>query len=202
MTHGQPFSPGVAATHRANAHIFQVGDLAPSGIEAIAEDGNEAPAVGMLDGAAGITDVFDINRPITPDGVTIGDFTDSFTFEITARPGDRLSIALMLICTNDGIAAVDRARLPAHGSVSFGLNGYDAGTEDNTEMSDDIVDPCSALGPVALPGDPDGNDDAGVDSDPHTPIAHHAGVLGTGELNEMAHGWDDPVAMVTVERVD
>ncbi len=141
MTEGQPFSPGLAATHRANTNLFEVGGMASAGIEAIAEAGNEAPAVAMIDGAAGITDVFDINRPITPDGVTIGDFTDSFTFEITARPGDRLSLAVMLICTNDGFTGLDGGRLPAQGSVSYSINGYDAGTEDNTEMSDDIVDP-------------------------------------------------------------
>ena len=182
--------------------MFQVGELASAGIEAIAESGNEAPALAMLNASSGFTEVFDINRPITPDGVTIGDFTDSFTFEITARPGDRLSLALMLICTNDGFTGLDSAKLPAGGSVSFDINGYDSGTERNTEMSEDIVDPCSGLGPVPLAGDSNGNDDACVDMHPHAAIAHHPGVTGVGDLSEMAHGWDGPVAIVTVERVD
>ncbi len=93
-THGQPFSPGVAVTHRRSAHLFHVGDAASPGIEAIAEDGNEGPAVAAEMGAQGITNVFDINRPITREGTTVGSFTDEFTFEIKARPGDRLSLAV------------------------------------------------------------------------------------------------------------
>src|SRR5207247_3467816 len=43
-TDGQPFSPGVAVTHRKSTRLFHVGDAASPGIEAIAEDGSEAPA--------------------------------------------------------------------------------------------------------------------------------------------------------------
>src|SRR5687767_1372512 len=67
-TDGQPFSPGVAATHRRSVSLFEVGDKASPGIEAIAEDGNQGPAVTAATGAEGITDVFDINQPITREG--------------------------------------------------------------------------------------------------------------------------------------
>ena len=85
-THGQPFSPGVAVTHRRGTHLFRVGNSASPGIEAIAEAGDEAPAVAAAMAAHGITDGFDINRPITPEDTTVGSFTDEFTFEIQARP--------------------------------------------------------------------------------------------------------------------
>lgn len=202
LTDGQPFSPGFAATHRPNFHAFQVGDLAHPGIEAIAEAGNEAPAVAALGSLDRITDLYDINRPLTPDGTTVGMFTDTLTFEITAHPGDRLSLAVMLICTNDGFTGLDAVKLPAHGSVTYHAAGYDAGTEDNTEESVDIVDPCSGLGPVHLAGDPDGNQDAAVDSDPHVAIHHHPGIEGVGELTDADHGWTNPVAEIEIERVD
>ena len=202
LTDGQPFSPGVIATHRPNTELFTVGSLASSSIESIAEDGNEGPAVAALSSLDGITDIFDLGHPLTPHGTTVGMFTDSVTFEISARPGDRLSVVTMLICTNDGIVGLDSGHLPANGSRAFMLNGYDAGTEDNTEASEDIVDPCSGLGPVPLAGDPDGNDDAGVDSDPHVAISHHPGIAGGSDLSPSEHGWTDPVAMLTVERVN
>ncbi len=202
LTDGQPFSPGVVATHRPNTEIFSVGQLAHPPIEAIAEDGNEGPAVAALSSLGGITDIFDLGHPLTPKGKTVGTFTDSVTLEINARPGDRLSVVTMLICTNDGIVGLDSGRLPSNGSSVFMLNGYDAGTEDNTEASQDIVDPCSGLGPVPLAGDPDGNDDAGVDSDPHVGISHHSGIAGGSDLSESEHGWTGPVAMLTVERID
>jgi len=202
LTDGQPFSPGFAATHGPSFHTFEVGDMAHPGIEAIAEAGNEAPAVAALGGIDAITDLYDINRPITRDGTTVGSFTDTLTFEIQAHPGDRLSLAVMLICTNDGFTGLDAAKLPAHGSVTYHAAGYDAGTEDNTEESADIVDPCSGLGPVHLAGDPDGNEDAAVDSDPHVVIAHHTGISGAGELSVSDHDWDNPVASIMIERID
>src|SRR5437867_2536962 len=119
-----------------------------------------------------------------------------------AHPGDRLSLAVMLICTNDGFSGLDGVQLPPHGSVTYHSAGYDAGTEDNTEQSTDIVDPCSGLGPLPLTGDPDGNVDAAVDSVPHVAIAHHPGIAGNGELSASAHGWDDPVASIMIERID
>lgn len=202
LTDGQPFSPGLAATHRPSAHLFEVGSMADAGIEAIAESGNEAPAVDAVAAMRHVTDVVDIDRPLTPHGTVVGSFTDTFVFEIMARPGDRLSLATMLICTNDGFTGLNGGRLPRHGEATYMLAGYDAGTEDNTEDSTDIVDPCSGLGPLPLVGDPNGNDDAGVDSSPHVAIQHHSGILGGGDLSPAAHGWTGPVAMLTIEAMD
>ena len=109
-----------------------------------------------------VTEVVDVGRPLTPHGKTVGAFTDSATFEIRAAPGDKFSLATMLICTNDGFLGLDAVKLPKTGSEVFLLNGYDAGREQNTEKSEDLVDPCSGLGPVSLPGDPNGNRDTAV----------------------------------------
>lgn len=202
LTDSQPLSPPVAASHRITLELFDVGEEASPEIEAIAEDGDQGPAFMMLNGHRKVTDAFDVGRPLTRSGEVFSMFTDTATFQIEAKPGDRLSLATMLICTNDGFTGLDGARLPSRGSRTYYLDGYDAGTERNTEQSEDIVDPCSALGPQALAGDPDGNEDAAVDSDPHRDIRHHRGVRGGGDLSSSLHGWEDPVAMVTVERID
>jgi len=75
--------------------------------------------------------------------------------------------------------------------------GYDAGTETNTELSADLVDPCSALGPVALDGDPNGNNNDGIDTS--DPIGFHPGIAVSGDLLE-AHGWMGPVLALTITR--
>src|SRR5437879_4151462 len=162
LTHGQPFSPPVAATHRTQLHMFQVGHVASDELAAIAQDGNEVPMFNHFNGAAGVTQAVDVGRPLTTSGKTVGSFTDSATFDIHARAGDRLSIATMLICTNDGFLGLDAVRLPRDGSRTLFLVGWDAGRENNSEKSVDIVDPCSALGPVPLAGDPNGNRDTEV----------------------------------------
>lgn len=89
----------------------------------------------------------------------------------------------MLICTNDGFIGLDRAELPAS-SETFTLRGYDAGSEENTEMSVDIVDGSSDLGPVALDGDPNVSVDSGA----------------VGHLLA-AHDWDEPAARLPVVKI-
>lgn len=202
LTHGQPFSPPVAATNRTSVHMFQVGRIASDELAHIARDGNEVPMATLLRTSDRVTDVVDVGRPLTPAGKTVGSFTDTVTFEITAEPGDRFSLATMLICTNDGFLGVDNVKLPKDDTKTLDLRGYDAGRENNTELSADIVDACSALGPVQLTGDPNGNNDATVATIPPQPIALHPGIKGIGDLSVAEHGWHDPVARLTIERVD
>jgi len=202
LSTGQPLSPPVAATHRGGIRMFRVGHLASPELEAIAEDGNEMPMFNLFNGSDKVTQAVDIARPLTPSGKVVGDFTDSVTFDIQARLGDRLSLATMLICTNDGFTGLDRVMLPHSGSVVYYASGYDAGTEDNTELSADIVDPCSGLGPAPLAGDPNGNEDAAVDTDPHQPIQHHPNIAGVGDLSVADHGWRDPAVKVTITRLE
>jgi hypothetical protein len=202
LTHGQPFSPPVAATHQKSIRMFSVGAFASDELAAIARDGNEGPMVALFRGSSKVTDIVDVGRPVTSSGTTVGSFTDTVTFDIVAAPGDRLSLATMLICTNDGFLGLHAVKLPKAGSETFFLNGYDAGREENTERSIDIVDPCSGLNPTfPLAGDPNGNEDAAVASSPVEPIHHHSGIAGTGDLSVANHGWTDPVARVTVERL-
>lgn len=203
LTSGQPFSPPVAATHRKSIRMFQVGGLASNELAAIAQAGDEVPMFNLFNLSPRVTQAVDVARPLTPQGTVVGSFTDTATFEIRAREGDRLSLATMLICTNDGFLGLDSVRLPDD-ERTFLLNGYDAGRENNTEISPHLVDPCSALGPAPLPGDPDGNLDAGpgVTTSPPEPIRHHPGTQGNGELSVATHGWQDPVASVTIEELE
>ena len=192
LTDGQPFSPIVAATHRNAIQLFEVGAPASAAIEAIAENGDNSIAATALSDNKHAYDVVTDGGP-----VFIGGSTE---LDITARPGDRLSLATMLICTNDGFTGLDGVKLPNSGSVTFLLHAYDAGTEDNTEASADIVDPCSLAGPVVLAGDPNGNENDAVDTNPAAAISHHPGIMGVGDLDAADHGWNGAVAMVTITR--
>jgi hypothetical protein len=212
LTDGQPFSPPVAATHDRSMRMFQVGHLASDELAAIAQAGDPGPMFDLFNNSDEVTDAFNVGRPLTrvgkvadPDGPGGMDpFVDTATFELMAEPGDRLSLATMLICTNDGFLGLDAVRLPSHGARAFLINGYDAGREQNTELSEHLVDPCSALGPAKLEGDDNGNLDSGpgVSTVPPVRIHHHPNIQGGGDLSRALHGWRDPVAVAVVSRID
>jgi len=190
---GQPLSPLVAATHQGDLSMFNVRGHASAELEAIAEEGNQLPMFDLLSNARQVTEVIDIGAPLAPKQAT--------TFRISARPGNRLSLATMVICTNDGFTGLNRARLPKRGAKIIWASGYDAGTEDNTELSEDIADPCSALVPLSLSGDPNGNENDAVDTRPPAQIQHHPNIKGIGDMNVGDHGWKEPVAKITITRV-
>ena len=205
LTAGQPFTPVLFATHRANVDVFSVGSSASFGVKEIAENGNLAPLAEALGATTGVSEVFQGGAPIVPAG-TPGSamFPDSVTFEISGDRGARsLSWVSMLICTNDGFTGSDSLELPRHvgDSVTAGSAGYDAGTEINTEDFADIVPPCQGLIGVSSgePGTGTSNPalaEGGV-------IHHHQGIHGGADLLPEVHGWDvnAPVAEVTVERI-
>jgi hypothetical protein len=128
-------------------------------------------------------------------------FAQDVTLNVSAHPREkRLSFVSMLICTNDGFTGIDGIKLPSKvgRATTVETNGYDAGTEVNTEDYADIVPPCQAL-----IGDSSGEPGTGV-SNPALAeggvIAHHTGIEGGSDLEPALHGWTDPVARVTVER--
>jgi hypothetical protein len=150
-----------------------------------------------------IADFEEAGAPLVPAGVP-GDamFDQSVTLTLEGpRKAKRLSVATMLICTNDGFTGVDSVKLPQRIGASKvrSTNGYDAHTEQNTEDYADIVPPCQGL-----IGDSSG--EPGTDkSDPALAeggvIEHHDGIVGgVDDLDPAIHGWTDPVARVKVER--
>ncbi len=200
LTMGQPLSPPIVATHEGGLKVFEVGKQASSQLEAIARDGNQVPMFDLLTGSDKVFEVVDVGVPLTPGGTTVGDFTESTTFMIQGPKGAKLSLVSMLVCTNDGFIGLDRFKLPQKGSSVMILHAFDAGLEDNTEMSSDIVDACSGLGPVVLNGDPNGNENVAVDTIPAGTIEAHVGVLGIGDLGP-DHQIPPGSAKVTITRV-
>jgi hypothetical protein len=203
LTSGQPLTPAVAATHRGKNELFRVGRTASFGLKEIAENGNNAPLLTRLNADDDVSEAVEApGGPLVPAG-SPGDamFGQSTTFSIGAERGARfLSLAAMLICTNDGFTGVNALALPSQvgDSVTVETLGYDAGSELNTEDFADIVPPCQGLIGVTSgePGTGSSNPalaEGGV-------IHHHAGILGSADLVPAIHGWDTgaPVARITV----
>jgi len=187
LTGGQPMTPFAVATHSGSTSIFEAGQAASAGLQSIAENGGVPDLVAELASNPNVGDVAVAGAaPIAPG--------DSASALITSMPGERkISLAGMLICTNDGFAAIDSAQLDANGktTVIYG-SAYDAGTELNTEDYDDLVPPCDGLGQTGMSNPLLA--EGGV-------VHHHEGIQGVGQLTPAQHGWSGPVIRVTVERV-
>ena len=197
LTANQPLTPPVVATHRPATGIFQVGEEARFELKEIAENGNLTPLVEALQGDEHVADhvvaVAGDPPPILPG--------QSVSFDISAERGAKyVSFASMLICTNDGFTGADTERLPKKvgDAVAFETDGYDAGTEINTEDFADIVPPCQALSGVSSDDEGTGTSDPALAED--DVIRHHPGIQGGDDLTVEDHGWTDPVARITIER--
>lgn len=200
LTGGQPFTPPVVAVHSSDADVFTTGTAASEGVQQIAENGNNDPLVTALDGVDAVADVATGDAPIVPSGrENATDFSSEATIMVAAGDGaDLLSLTSMLICTNDGFVGLDGVALPttAGASLTYEANGYDAGTEVNTEDFADMVPPCQGLIGVATDDEGTGATDPALAED--GVITRHPGIEGDADLIHAVHSWLDPVARVTV----
>ncbi|MDX2382262.1 MAG: spondin domain-containing protein [Acidimicrobiia bacterium] len=177
----QPLSPVGTVVHHRRADVWSPGQPATAAVAAVAEDAGLPIFVETYAQTPGVRSAgVGGAAPIAPGAAA--------TFDVEARPGDRLSLVSMLVNTNDAFTGLDAVRLGRR-QQEFHVRAYDAGTEANNE------DAAFIPGPVGgNPGvrDPEG----GV-------IRHHDGLVGRpGGIDPEVYGWDDPVARITVERVD
>jgi len=113
---------------------------AGKGLETLAETGNPEPLVKSLTGAEGIVSV---GADALPVGATAaGPLTpgQGYSFEVSALPGQTLSVAWMFGQSNDlfysndrPIALFDAAGKPKSGDMTLQLSLWDTGTEVNEE---------------------------------------------------------------------
>ena len=103
-----------------------------------------------------------------------------------------ISVASMLIPTNDGFFALNAERLPlGQRSAVFTSPVYDSGTEQNDEACASIPGPFFAeCGGPGGGGAPEGSEEGYV----HV----HAGIHGIGDLDASARDWRNPAARIII----
>jgi hypothetical protein len=187
LTRGQQFTPLLLVSHKPRVSLFTLGQPAIAELGTLAESGNPAPLAALLSSNAKVGQV------VTGSGLT--NPGASTTLMIDGRGGfNRLSLAAMLIPTNDGFVAADSVDLPKdYQSVSYTLLAYDAGTERNDETCASIPGPnfpeCGGPGSGGSPGGGEG-------------FVHvHAGMHGVGDFAPANRDWRNPVARVTIRRL-
>jgi hypothetical protein len=135
------FSPGVAVIHTDKAPIFTSGKRdRGQGLEAQSEDGDPGMLAKSLEGGKGIKSVTVFNTPVGASAP--GPITPGAVYELTisAMPGDRLSMTLMMGQSNDWFYAPSESGIELFkndkaisGDIASQFNMWNAGTEVDQE---------------------------------------------------------------------
>jgi len=193
------FTPILAVAHGPQQKLFRTGENASAGLQAIAEGGDVNIAKSEVENAGATTAMAD--GLLAPG--------ESVTLVLNTRRWQRhLSLAGMLLPTNDGFVGIDSIRIPwGRRAITTYAHGYDAGTEINNE----VVNGGGAPGVLGIPGDPGGNAGTGASgvSTTESNLVHiHRGILGDrnpnggeSDLDSAVHGWMNPVAKITVYNI-
>ena len=185
LTRGQRFTPILVASHKAGVRLFELGTPASPELKTLAEEGNVAPLTTLLLGNPNVLDVVNSGGLLDPG--------KSVTQRVSTRGS--VSVAAMLIPTNDGFFAVNDAEGPnGHDTITVFSPAYDSGTERNDETCASIPGPnfveCGGPGGGGAPGGGEGY------------VHIHAGIHGVGDLNPALRDWRNPVARITIRRVN
>ncbi len=174
------FTPILVASTRRGVTFFEGGSAASEGLTIIAESGDVASLAAALtaDGAADVQNSGGLLRP-----------GESVTVEIrTKKHVRRISVASMMLPTNDGFIAVQNIKAPKKGSKTVYSPGYDAGTEPNDEICANI------------PGPRCGGEGLSPEVDGEGYVHIHRGMHGIGDLAADVYDWRNPVAKITITR--
>jgi len=183
ITHSINFTPILLASHRKGVSLYELGSPANDELTAIAEGGDIEPLSAVLQNDARVVDVQDTGGLLGPG--------ESVTVTLSATHGaQNISMASMMLPTNDGFIALNSVKAPRRGTVTYYSPGYDAGTEPNDELCISIPGPaCGGEGPS--PG-------AGGEGYVHI----NRGIHGIGDLAPDVYDWRNPVAKITISRVN
>ncbi len=187
ITHGQPMSPVTVVLHN-DGQLWSIGEPASAALELLAEsgDGSDLLSLGMVL-ASGVGD-----------GVLMPGLTQSIMVTSVDVVPSHLSLATMLVNTNDaftGVNAMSLTNLAVGESISMLTSSYDSGTEKNSELV------------TTIPGPAGGGEGFNAQRDDVDFVAMHPGVVSqddglaqSGLTN--AHRFDNPTLRVTVTRME
>lgn len=134
LTNFQPLSPPAAVLHDSKSHWWVVGSAASEALEKMAEGGDASALLALLPD----------NPQHASSAVLLPGVSEEFTLETDDMSESRLSIAGMLVNTNDafsGLDALELAGMQSGQTQVIYTNAYDAGTEMNSEAAGTIPGP-------------------------------------------------------------
>jgi hypothetical protein len=189
LTMTTTFTPIMVASHKQGVTLFTLGQSASTDLEHLAEAGDLSELEATLRANPDVKDVEDTGSSGLPPGASV-------TVTVAAGGGyNYVSVASMLVPTNDGFFALNGMPGPAAGlnrSITYYSPAYDAGTEANDESCAHIPGP---PGVCAGEGFNPARDDVNF-------VHIHSGIHGIGDLPAATYDWRNPVAQITITRVN
>lgn len=189
LTYGQPLSP-VAVILHDEGDFWHIGEAASVALETLAESGDNTSLLAEEQVLAAQSGT----------GVIMPGMSETIEVSLTDNHPELISIATMLVNTNDafsGVNAMNLTNLQVGESISLTTRSYDAGTEKNSELVSTIPGPASN-------GAGEGFNEMRDDLDM---VGMHAGVvsvddgLSTSVLTQ-AHKFDNPTLHITINRLN
>ncbi len=195
LTNAQPLSPVAVIAHQDGYSFFSIGSPATVGLEEMAEGGDNSALLAEADADAMVTVTASGAMPIGPGASEIVT-VDLLESEL---PGTRISVATMLVNTNDAFSGLDAVLVDsmAVGEIlRFRSIAYDAGTEADSEQA------------TVIPGPAGGGEGFNAARDDQADqVSVHSGVVSrddgfaTSDLTEQ-HRFDNPVVQILIVRTD
>ena len=190
ITHNQPLSPPAVIIHTDGYTAWRIGETASDALEMLAEGGDPSD---LISAASADSNVL---ASVAGSGAIGPGAEDSLDVDISTSGPVRISVATMLVNTNDAFSGIEDQSLDTLDvgqSISFLVPAYDAGTEANSEDA------------VSVPGPAGGGEGFNATRDDIDSISVHPGVVSAqdgfnGSALDGSHRWDNPVVKLTITR--
>lgn len=185
LTHGQPVSPPIAMLHSKRFGFWKIGEAASEALEKMAEGGDGSALLNLKKN----NPQFKADAPLLP-GASL-----EFTLQSSRHFRKNLSVAGMLVNTNDGfsgINGVELSEMESGQTIVLYSYAYDAGSELNSELAGTI------------PGPADNGEGFNAARDDVTPVVtFHGGIVSTADnfansTLSYADKFDNPVLRIIV----
>ncbi len=186
LTNAQPLSP-VAVLLHDSGNLWQLGQPASTMLENLAESGDNSDVLSADFASSNASN----------GGVVMPGSQTEIVISTTDTNALYLSLATMLVNTNDaftGLNRVDLSALAVDAMLNYRVGVYDAGTEGNSELAGTI------------PGPADGGEGYNAARDDIDYVARHPGVVSADDgltnssLNNQ-HKFDNPAMSVKIVRL-
>ncbi|MFA0442664.1 spondin domain-containing protein [Vibrio sp. 10N.222.51.C12] len=189
-TANQPMSPLAVLAHNNQYELFSVGVPVSLELEKLAESGSNSDILSLQATQS------NVELGVSGNGLILPGSSDTVTFSIDSSSANELSLASMLVNTNDafiGETGISLESLSVNERYEMAMNVWDAGTEGDSESSSTI------------PGPAGGGEGFNAARDDIDRLAFHAGVISVddglvGSALNASHRFASTGALLTIIR--